>query len=257
MRRPFVCGNWKMYKTASEGRVLAREIRHGMAGEPDAADVAVCPPFASIAAVAEALEGSAVAWGGQNCASQPEGAFTGETSAPMLVDLGCRYAILGHSERRQFFGETDSGVHERLLAVLGAGLVPIVCVGETLEEREADRTLEVVARQVRGALAGIPGPQIARTVLAYEPVWAIGTGRTATPEMADDVHRDIRGLVRELADETTAEATRILYGGSVKPDNAADLFGRPHIDGGLIGGASLKASDFLAIVRAACSTVSS
>jgi triosephosphate isomerase len=175
----------------------------------------------------------------------------------MLVDLGCTFAILGHSERRQIFGETDSGVREKLEAVLGAGLVPIVCVGETLAEREAGRTHEVVARQVRGALGGLPGPQASRLVVAYEPVWAIGTGKTATPEMAEEVHRDLRGLLEELHGAPAAEATRILYGGSVKPGNAAELFARPNIDGGLIGGASLKAADFLAIVRAACSTESS
>ncbi len=257
MRRPFICGNWKMFKTPSEGRTLAREIAQGLSGDAGSADVAVCPPFPTIPAVAEALQGSAVAWGGQNCASQPEGAFTGEVSAPMLVDLGCTFAILGHSERRQIFGETDSGVHERLEAVLGAGLTPIVCVGETLEEREGGRTREVVERQIRGALAGIPGPEIARSVLAYEPVWAIGTGRTATPEMAEEVHRDLRALLADQFGEATAAATRILYGGSMKPGNAAELLSCPNIDGGLIGGAALKVPDFLAIVRAACSTESS
>ncbi len=257
MRKPFVCGNWKMYKTPSEGRTLAREIANGMAGDDGAVEVAVCPPSPTIPAVAEALKGSPVAWGGQNCLSQPEGAFTGEVSVPMLVDLACSFAILGHSERRQIFGETDSGVREKLEAVLGAGLTPIVCVGETLEERDAGRTQEVVERQIRGALEGIPAPEIARSVVAYEPVWAIGTGKTATPEMADEAHRHVRGLLRDLHGESAAEATRILYGGSVKPGNAAELFARPDIDGGLIGGASLKASDFLAIVRAACSTESS
>jgi triosephosphate isomerase len=254
MRRSFVCGNWKMYKTPSEARVLARDIARGLRGDDGRVEVAVCPPFPAIAAVAESLRESPVAWGGQNCAPQLEGAYTGETSAAMLVDLGGTYAILGHSERRQFFAETDSTVHEKLEAVLGCGLTPILCVGETLEEREADRTSEVVGRQLRGALAGLPGPEIARSVIAYEPVWAIGTGRTATPDMAEAMHREIRELLATMIGEDGAEAVRILYGGSVKPGNAADLFSRPNIDGGLIGGASLTAPDFLAIVRAGCST---
>jgi triosephosphate isomerase len=254
VRKPFVCGNWKMYKTPSQARALAREVRNGLRGTKGDVDVCVCPPFPAIPAVAETLGGSSVAWGAQNCAASPEGALTGEVSPPMLVDLGCRFAILGHSERRQLFGETDETVHEKLEAVLGEGLTPIVCVGETLAEREAARTEEVVDRQLRGALTGVPGSEVARSVIAYEPVWAIGTGRTATPDQAEAVHRRIRVTLQSLYDESVGKAVRILYGGSVKPGNAAELFSQPNIDGGLIGGASLVAADFLAIVEAGCST---
>jgi triosephosphate isomerase len=243
-----------MYKTPSEARKLAREIRNGRRGATSGVDVAVCPAFPAIFAVAEALEGSGVSWGAQNCSAKAEGALTGEVSAPMLVDLGCRFVILGHSERRQLFGETDRAVHEKLETALGAGLTPIVCVGETLEEREAGRTEEVVDRQLGGALEGLPGPEVQRLVLAYEPVWAIGTGRTATPQQAEAVHRRIRVGLSERFGEAVAVSTRILYGGSVKPDNAAELFRQPNIDGGLIGGASLVAAGFLEIVEAGCST---
>jgi triosephosphate isomerase len=243
-----------MYKTPTEARTLAREIRNGRRGASEGVDVVVCPAYPALPAVAEALEGSPVGWGGQNCSPEPEGALTGEVSLPMLVDLGCRFVILGHSERRQFFGETDDSVRRKLQAALGAGLTPIVCVGESLEERDAGRTQEVVDRQIRGAYDGLPGPEAARTVVAYEPVWAIGTGRTATPEQAEAVHRSIRVTLSGLFGEQVAVGTRILYGGSVKPGNAAELFSQPNIDGGLIGGASLVAADFLAIVEAGCST---
>lgn len=250
MRKILVCGNWKMYKTPSEARTLAREITNGLAGDEGRVEVVVCPAYPALSAVAEALKDSPVAWGAQNCAAAPDGAYTGEVSTGMLVDLGCTFAILGHSERRQLFGETDSGVHEKLQAVLGAGLTPIVCVGETLEEREASRTEEVVDRQIRAALEGMPGAEIGRSVLAYEPVWAIGTGKTATPDMAEAVHRRIRVTLVRLFGEDIATKTRILYGGSVKAGNAAELFAQPNIDGGLIGGASLEAGSFLEIVRA-------
>jgi triosephosphate isomerase len=243
-----------MYKTPSEARVLAREVRNGLRGVAEDVDVAVCPPFTALPAVAEVLAGSPVAWGAQNCAPRPEGAFTGEVSAPMLVDLDCRFAILGHSERRQLFGETDSVVREKLKAVLDAELTPIVCIGETLAEREGGRTEEVVDRQLRGALAEIAGPRLAEAVIAYEPVWAIGTGKTATPEQAEVVHARIRSHLASLCGQGVAQGMRILYGGSVKPDNAGELFARENIDGGLIGGASLDAKSFLAIVRAACCT---
>lgn len=251
MRRPFVCGNWKMYRTPTEARALARDVANGLRGADGRTDVAVCPAFPAIPAVGETLKGTPVAWGAQNCAGAREGAFTGEVSTPMLVDLGCRFVIVGHSERRGIFGETDRTVREKLDAVLAAGLTPIACVGETLAEREAARTEEVVERQVRSAFQGIPGPEIARSVVAYEPVWAIGTGRNATPEMAEAVHRRIRVILSSLAGEPVAVATRILYGGSVKPDNAREIFAQPNVDGGLIGGASLEAKSFLAIVGAA------
>jgi triosephosphate isomerase len=240
-----------MYKTPSQARVLAREIANGLRGADGPVEVAVCPAFPALPAVAEALQDSPVAWGAQNCSAFPEGAFTGEVATSMLVDLGCRFAILGHSERRQLFGEADEAVRGKAEAVLGAGLTPIVCIGETLDQREAGRTEEVVDGQLRRSLEGLPGPEVARSVLAYEPVWAIGTGRTATPEMAEAVHRRIRVTLASLFGEEVAVATRILYGGSVKPDNAGELFAQPNIDGGLIGGASLAADSFLDIVRAA------
>jgi triosephosphate isomerase len=243
-----------MHKTVSEARALAREIANGLRGVSGDVDVVLCPPFPLIPAVAETLKETSVAWGGQNSATRIEGPLTGEVSAAMLIDLGCRFVILGHSERRQSFGETDEAVHAKLGVAMGVGLTAIVCVGETLEERERGRTEEVVDRQVRRALEGFPGPQIARTVLAYEPVWAIGTGRNATPAQAEAIHRRIRVCLQSLFGEETATTTRILYGGSVKPDNAKDLFAQANIDGGLIGGASLVSKDFLEIVRAACST---
>jgi triosephosphate isomerase len=243
-----------MFKNVSQARALSREIANGLRGT-DGVDVAVCPSFPLIPAVAETLRETSVAWGGQNCANKIEGPLTGEVSAAMLIDLGCRFVILGHSERRQFFGETDQGVHEKLGTAMEAGLTAIVCVGETLEEREKGRTEEVVDRQVQRALQGFSGPQIARTVLAYEPVWAIGTGRNATPGQAEAIHRRIRVSLQSLFGEEVATTTRVVYGGSVKPDNAKDLFAQANIDGGLIGGASLVSKDFLEIVRAACSTV--
>ena len=250
MRKRFVCGNWKMYKTPTQGRTLAREIANGLRGHDGSVDVVVCPAFPAIPAVAETLRDTPVAWGAQTCAAEPEGAFTGEVAVPMLVDLGCRFVILGHSERRQIFQETDQQVHSKLQAALGSGLTPIVCVGEALAQREAGRTEEVVDRQIRAAFADVPGSEVKRTIVAYEPIWAIGTGKTATPEQAEAVHRRIRVVLASLYDDSVATTTRILYGGSVKPSNAGELFAQANIDGALIGGASLDASDFLAIVRA-------
>src|SRR5438132_7548237 len=243
-RRKFICGNWKMHKTASEAVALVRELRQRLNTQ---VQVAVAPPFTALAPVKAALQGSPIQLFAQTCHHEKQGAFTGEISAPMLAELGCDGVILGHSERRQFFGETDEGVNRKLRAALEAGLHPIVCVGETLHEREAGRTWEVVSRQVRGALAGI---EVAKITIAYEPVWAIGTGKTATTAQAQEVHGQIRGLLRELAG-SAAESVRIQYGGSVKPDNAADLLSQPDIDGALVGGASLKADDFARIVAGA------
>jgi triosephosphate isomerase len=243
-----------MHGTQSAARALAREVANGLRGTPEDADVAVFPPYTALPAVAEALRESRAAWGGQNCAAKLEGAFTGEVSAAMLIDLGCRFVILGHSERRHLFGESDDTVREKLRTALGAGLVPIVCVGETLDERERGRTEEVVDRQVRKAYEGIPGAEIPRSVIAYEPVWAIGTGRNATPAQAEAVHRRLRVTLQSLGGESVAVGTRILYGGSVKADNAREIFAQPNVDGGLVGGASLSAKDFLEIVRAACSS---
>ena len=247
-RRKFICGNWKMHKTSAEALQLVRELREKVKTQ---AQVAVAPPFTALAAVKAALRGSAIEMFGQNCHHEKQGAFTGEISAPMLAEVGCDGVILGHSERRQLFGETDEGVNKKLKAALEAQLQPIVCVGETLAEREANRTWEVVRRQVSAALAGISPGQIGKLTLAYEPVWAIGTGKVATTAQAQEVHGQIRGLLRELAGAEAAEATRIQYGGSVKPENAADLLAQPDIDGALVGGASLKADDFARIVAGA------
>jgi triosephosphate isomerase (TIM) len=246
-RRKFVCGNWKMHKTAAEAVELVRELR----GRLDTAvQVAVAPPFTALGAVKSALQGSAIQLFAQNCHHEKQGAFTGEISAPMLAGLGCDGVILGHSERRQFFGETDEGVNKKLKAAFEARLHPIVCVGETLAEREANKTWEVVSRQLRGALAGFAAPQLLNLTLAYEPVWAIGTGKVATTAQAQEVHGQIRGLLREISPEV-AEEVRIQYGGSVKPENAAELLAQPDIDGALVGGASLKAEDFVRIVAGA------
>jgi triosephosphate isomerase len=251
-RRPFIAGNWKMHKTVGEALALVGELTRAMEGVGEGVEVAVAPVFTALHPVAQALKGSPrIGVAGQNCHWEASGAFTGEVSAGMLAEAGCRYVILGHSERRQYFGETDETVNRRVKAALGAGLTPIVCVGETLQEREAERTLEVVSRQVRGALAGFSAEQVGGMVLAYEPVWAIGTGRTATSAQAQEVHAAVRKLLGELAGEQTAARVRIQYGGSVKPDNAAELLGQPDVDGALVGGASLKASDFAGILKAA------
>jgi triosephosphate isomerase len=238
-----------MYKTVAEARALAEEIRTGAGGA--AADVLVCPPFTALLAVAEALRGGPVLLGGQNMHWEEEGAFTGEIAPRMLRDAGCTHVVLGHSERRQLFGEVDENVARKAQAAFKHGLIPIVCVGETLAERDADRTMEVVERQTERALRGLTPDQAAAAVIAYEPVWAIGTGRNATAEQAQEVHAFIRRLVARSHGDAAAAALRILYGGSVKPDNAAALLAQPDVDGALVGGASLKAASFLDIVRAA------
>jgi len=250
MRKKYVCGNWKMFKTTGEAVALVRELRGRMDASAQV-EVGVAPPFTAIAAVRQALQGSPFKICAQNCHFERQGAFTGEVSAAMVRDAGCDGVILGHSERRQYFGETDEGVNKRARAALGEGLEPIVCVGETLAEREAGRTLEVVSRQVRGGLAGLSADEIQRLVVAYEPVWAIGTGKVATPAQAQEAHAAIRSLLASLAGWNVANAVRIQYGGSVKPDNAAELMALPDVDGALVGGASLKADDFARIVAAA------
>ena len=249
-RRCFVCGNWKMNKTATDAAALLRELRGHVSMVRDRVEIAVAPPFTALAAAAKAVEGSNIALAAQNCHAEGAGAFTGEISAEMLKDLGVSYVILGHSERRQLFGETDDGVNKKIHAVLKVGMLPIVCVGETLQEREGGRTLDVVSSQVRGALKGFSAADGARFVVAYEPVWAIGTGKTATSRQAQEVHAHIRGLLNELWGGDTAGQVRIQYGGSVKPDNAAELLGQADIDGALVGGASLKAADFAGIIKA-------
>ena len=247
-RRKFVCGNWKMFKTTAEAVALVRELRQRLNTQ---VQVAVAPPFTALSKVKDALVGSPLQLFAQDCHFEKQGAFTGAISAGMLVEVGCDGVILGHSERRQLFGETDEGVNKKLRAALEAGLHPIVCVGETLQEREANRTWEVVSRQLRGAFAGMPAEQVGRATIAYEPVWAIGTGKVATTGQAQEVHAQIRGLLRELGGPAVAEAVRIQYGGSVKPENAAELLSQPDIDGALVGGASLKAEDFARIIAGA------
>ena len=249
-RRPFIAGNWKMNKTPAEARTLAAAVKAALAGW-DKADVALCPPFVCLPAVAEALRGSKLALGAQNVFWKDSGAYTGEISPAMLTAVGCRHVILGHSERRQYFGETDATVNQRLKAVLAAGLAPIVCIGETLAEREAGTTERVVRTQVEGGFAGLAAAEMATVTVAYEPVWAIGTGKTATPAQAQEVHAFIRGLLGRKFGDAVAQAARIQYGGSVNPGNAKGLLEQPDIDGALVGGASLKAEDFVQIVRAA------
>jgi len=246
-RRKFVCGNWKMHGTVAEATALAGEVRDAVGRAT--IQVAIAPPFTALHAVRQILAGGPVELAAQTVHWEPKGAFTGEVSAPMLAEVGCRHVIVGHSERRQFFGETDESVRKKTGAVLAAGMLPIVCVGETLAEREAGRTLDVVGRQVRGGLAGF-GEALAAVTVAYEPVWAIGTGKTATSAQAQEVHAAIRLILRELCG-ALAEGIRIQYGGSVKADNAAELLSQPDVDGALVGGASLKAADFAAIVKGA------
>ncbi|HVU89781.1 MAG TPA: triose-phosphate isomerase [Pirellulales bacterium] len=250
MRRPLIAGNWKMNLDRAGAVALAQAVA-AKANDYPSADLLVCPPSVYIDAVAAVLRGTPVAWGAQNMYHEPNGAFTGETSASMLVDLGCRYVILGHSERRHILGETDDQVRAKTVAALAAGLIPVVCVGELLSERQAGHTQGVIARQMAGSLAGLSAADMEKTVIAYEPVWAIGTGQVATPEQAEEVHRDLRRIVTDRYNTATAEKVRILYGGSVKPGNAGELLAQPDIDGALIGGASLKADDFLGIAAAA------
>jgi triosephosphate isomerase len=250
VRRPLIAGNWKMHKNLEEARQLVRGIREGLKQDA-AADVLVAPPFTALATAVEEARGSAVAVGAQNAHFENKGAFTGEVSPTMLVELGCSHVILGHSERRQLFGETDEGVARKAVAALACGLVPIVCVGETLDEREAGQTSAVVERQLERALRELSPDQVAGSVVAYEPVWAIGTGRAATPEQAQEVHAGIRRRVSGSHGEAVAAALRLLYGGSVKPDNAEVLLGQSDIDGALVGGACLEAASFLAIIAAA------
>ena len=248
MRTPLVVGNWKMHGSVAEARSLAVAVRDGLK-RVRGAEVAICPPFTALPAVAETLAGSSIAWGGQNCHWEDKGAFTGEIAAAMLAELGCRYVLLGHSERRHIFRETDEEINRKVTAALRHGLVPLLCVGETEEERRQGLTFTVVEGQLRAGWAGLGADEIARAVLAYEPVWAIGTGVTATPAQAAEVHGYLRGLVSELGSKEIAQSFRILYGGSVKPDNAAELTQEPDIDGSLVGGASLQPQSFVTIVK--------
>ena len=247
MRQLVIAGNWKMHKTPQESVDLVEALKPLVEGVGH--EVVVCPPATSLLALKAVLADSAIGLGAQNMHWEEEGAFTGEVSPQAILTCGCAYVILGHSERRQLFGETDEAVNRKVGAALAAGLIPIACVGETLDQREAGRVQEVVLGQVGAALEGLEAAQVAGMILAYEPVWAIGTGRTATPQQAEEVHGMIRAFIAQGWGEAAA-ALRIQYGGSVKPDNAAELFAQANIDGGLIGGASLEAESFAAIVKA-------
>lgn len=249
-RRLIIAGNWKMHTDVVDGASLVAEVIDRTEPLALSADLVLCPPFTHLAVAATQLSHSAISLGAQNMHEAPEGAYTGEVSARMLLTSGCRYVILGHSERRTFFGETDRSVNGKVKAAISAGLTPILCVGETLEDREAGRTEQVVGGQVREGLSDTKPETADHVVLAYEPVWAIGTGRVATPDQADRVHGHLRTVIAEMFDADFAGRIRIQYGGSVKPENAGALMSRPHIDGALVGGASLDASSFEAIVRA-------
>ena len=247
-RRPIMAGNWKMNKTTAEARDLVGKLIPLIGGIKER-DVVLAPPFTALQAVAEAIKGTGVALSGQNLLWEDKGAFTGEISAEMLLDLGCKYVIIGHSERRQYFGETDETVNKRLRQALNKGLLPIVCVGETLKEREAGAANGVIERQVAGALQGVTAAEMAKVIIAYEPVWAIGTGKTATPEQANEIHSFIRSKVQVAYGKEVAGSLRIQYGGSVTPENVSALMSMPDIDGALVGGASLKPESFAALVK--------
>ena len=254
-RRPMVAGNWKMYKTAGEAAILVQDMEERLEQWWDRMDVVVCPPFTALKSVSTVIELDKLRLklGAQDCYWEAEGAFTGAIAPRMLVELRCDHTIVGHSERREYFHETDEDVRRKALAVFEAGMVPIVCCGETLATREAGETESFVRGQVRAALEGLPTTYVDRLIVAYEPIWAIGTGRTPTPEMANDVARSIRATIGALFGPPAAITARILYGGSVKPENAQLFFGEPDIDGALVGGASLTVDSFADIVEAAAS----
>ena len=249
-RRYFIAGNWKMNNTAAQAVELINGINAQIAGETSV-DVAVCPTFTALDASSKALAGSNVKLGAQNMYTKASGAYTGEISADMLKEFNCAYVILGHSERREYFKDTDEFINEKVKAVLANGMKPILCVGEKLEEREAGNTIAVVSKQTSEGMAGLSAEDAQKVVIAYEPVWAIGTGKTATPAMAQEVHAEIRKVLADLFGAEAAENIQILYGGSMKPENADDLLKEKDIDGGLIGGAALKADSFVALVKSA------
>ena len=247
-RKPILAGNWKMHKNRKDAQALAQALVDSI-GNVTEADVVVCPVYTSLDAVLETVKGSNIKVGAQNCHFEDQGAYTGEISVGMLKEVGVDYIIVGHSERRQYFNETDQAINAKAKKILANGLLPIICVGETLEEREGDKTSDVVSTQIKGCLDGLTAEQVAKSVIAYEPVWAIGTGKTASKEQAQEVHAIIRKLVADLYDSATAEAVRIQYGGSVKPANIKELMEQPDIDGALVGGAALEPESFAGIVR--------
>jgi len=250
MRTPIIAGNWKMNKTIGEAMDLVKALHHGLQ-YPDATkfEIIVSPPYTALNKVAEFLKDSFIGVSAQDLFWEDSGAFTGAVSAPMLKDAGAEYVIIGHSERRQIFGETDGAVNKKIKAALAHNLVPIFCMGETLEEREAGKVSTVIGTQFAGGLKDLTSEQLEKMVIAYEPVWAIGTGKTATPEQAEEVHVMIRQMLAKQFGQATADVVRILYGGSVKPSNSKELLAQPNIDGGLVGGASLKAEDFIGILK--------
>ncbi len=248
MRTPVIAGNWKLFKTIAEATAMVNELKPLVAGTAGV-EIVVAPVFTALSRIAEALSGSNVRLAAQDCYWEEEGAYTGEVAPKLLADAGCSHVIIGHSERRQYFGETDETVNKKAKAAIAAGLTAIVCVGETLAEREADRTFAVIETQLKGGLAGFTAEMLAKTVIAYEPVWAIGTGKTASDAQAQEVHAFIRTLLVTMFGQASADAMRILYGGSVKPDNVKGLMAQADIDGALVGGASLKADSFAAIAN--------
>ena len=249
MRRPLIAGNWKMNLHRQEAVALADQMKQGLGSIGDV-ELVVCPPSTYLDAVGTAIQGTPISLGAQNVFPEGNGAFTGEISLSMLKDLGCRYVILGHSERRQILQESNAVINRKLLATLQSGITPIVCVGETLAERESGKTRDIVQEQLSGSLAGLTSEQAASLVIAYEPVWAIGTGKVATPQQAQEVHAELRRMLEIRYNRHVADTVRIQYGGSVKPDNARELMAQPDIDGALVGGASLKADSFLGIAVA-------
>ena len=249
MRRPIVAGNWKMFKTGPEAKVLTQRILKAVA-RLRKVDVILCPPYTALATVAKLLKGRRIGLGAQNLFWEAQGAYTGEVSPAMLKEAGVQYVIIGHSERRRHFGETNETVARKVASAFAHGLTPIVCVGETLEERDAGKTLAIVEEQVTIGLHSVPADRATHLIVAYEPVWAIGTGRNATPTQAQDVHAFLRQLLAKQFTPATAEKIRLQYGGSVKPDNAAELIAQRDVDGFLVGGASLEAASFAAILRA-------
>lgn len=251
MRKTVIAGNWKMFKDIKESEELIQGVKAQGASAPSFTTVIVCPPFTSLQLAGNLLKGSAVKVGAQNMSEHDEGAYTGEISWKMLKSVGCDYVILGHSERRQYYGETDAKINLKAKKALAKGLLPIICVGEMLTERESGITEKVVTTQVKGVLDGISASDMERVIIAYEPVWAIGTGKVATPAQAQEVHAHIRGLIAQLYSKEVADKVVIQYGGSVKPDNAAELLAQPDIDGALVGGACLKADSFAGIFKAA------
>ena len=247
-RRPWIGGNWKMFKTIPEALSTFQELKAGLP-DPLRSEVIIAPPFTALSALGKVIQDGPIQLAAQNVHWAEEGAFTGEVSTRMLVDVGCTYCIIGHSERRHVFGETDEQIHRKIVACLKAGLKPVLCLGETLEEREEGRIQEVISRQLMNAVKQLSPEDLAQGVIAYEPVWAIGTGKSATPAEAQEVHAFIRGLVEDRFNKTLAMEKRIVYGGSVTPDNIRELYGKPDIDGALVGGASLKAEKFLPLIK--------